>query len=240
MKKYIIKTAVLSLFITLSVIQLTGCKEAEMKVYDDKPAIFFPARSDQSNTTGTKIDTAYVTFFHHPGETELKVPFRIKLIGRLLTQDTEYRLETVDSLTTAKADEYSLPEKIVFKKGTSTDSLYITVFKNERLSTESARLVLRIVENENFDLGYSDMLQISLRFDNIASKPKWWDKTIEFVYLGKFSIEKYNVFIEVSKRTDIVGLETWELRQLCLDMKDYISENGITEKDGSEMEIVCY
>lgn len=240
MKKYIIKTAVLSLSIALSAIELTSCKESDMKVYDDKPAIFFPKGDARNGVNGVRIDTAHVSFFHNPGKEELQVPYKVMLIGRVLDEDKEYSVEVVDSLSTAKADEYELPEKIIFRKGVVADSLYIKIFKKERLSTESTMLVLNIKENENFGLGYSNMLRVKLRFDNIASKPGWWDDTIRYVYFGEFSIAKYEVFMNISGRIDIVGLEAWELRRLCLDMREYIKKEGITEDDGSPMEIVGY
>lgn len=239
MEKNIMKTIFISLFVALTAIQLTGCQEAKIILFEDKPALYFPRGSEPDGIYGTRIDTAHVSFFHNPGKETLDVPYKIRLIGRLLTEDTEYSVEVVDSLTTAKPDEYRLPEKILFKKGTATDFLNITIIKKERLSTESAMLVLSVKENDNFKLGYNNMLRISLRFDNIVSKPVWWDKTIEFVYLGKFSAKKYHIYVEHSGKVDIEGLEPWELRNICLDMKNYIKENGITEEDGTPMEIVC-
>lgn len=237
MKKYnlsAIKTITLScaLFVALS----TGCKEEMTDTYIAKHSIFFP-KKDKANK---RIDTVYVSFFNNPGKDELKVPFKINLIGNILDSDTEYSVEVIDSLTTAVAGEYALPEKILFRKGVPTDSLYITIFKKESLLTKSATVTLQIAENENFRVGYSDRQQIKLRFDNIISKPSWWNKEIESVYLGKFSPKKYQLYIETSGKTSTEGLEGWQLREICLKMKKRIEEEKITEEDGSPMEIKSY
>lgn len=236
MKKNIIRTVALSLSIILLTLQITSCKEAEIEIYDEKAAIYFP------NNDGNKygIDTAHVSFFHNPGKDVLSVPFRVVLIGELLKEDTEYSVEIIDSLTTATPDEYALPKKILFRKGAPIDTLHISIFRKERLLQTSVTLALKIIENENFKIGYYNMQRIRLRFDDIVSQPLWWDNVIEYVYMGKFSVRKYNVYIEVSGKVDIDGLESWELRQICLDMKDYIKEHKIVEEDGSPMKIICY
>lgn len=235
MKKNKIITIVLFLCTTLSLTQFTSCKESNIETYVEKNALYFP--KEENYLYG--IDTAHISFFHNPGKDVLVVPFKIMLIGNLLKEDTEYAVEVIDSLTTATTDEYALPKKIIFRKGLPADTLYISIFNKERLSEIAVTLALKIVENDNFKAGYANMQKINLRFDAVASEPEWWDEIIKFVYLGKFSVAKYEVFITVSGRIDIEGLEAWELRQICLDMKDHIKKNGITEDDGSPMEIIC-
>ena len=45
------------------------------------------------------------------------------LTGELTETDLEYRLETVDSLTTAAVSDYKLPERLIFRKGMTVDTL---------------------------------------------------------------------------------------------------------------------
>lgn len=242
MKNNINITKTITLFFCIAFIsmQFSSCKKVEMKIFTDKSAIYFPTETGWLGADKKGIDSVHVSFFHNPGKEELTIPFRIALIGGLLAKDTEYELEIIDSLTTAKPDEYALPERLLFKKGVNMDSLFIKIFKKDRLSESDARVVFKIVENENFRQGYFNKLTVKLRFDNIISKPTWWDNIIEFVYLGAFSAKKYEVFIIVSGLNTIEGIEPWELRQICLDMRKYIEKEGITEVDGSPMEIAAY
>lgn len=239
MKINIVKNRTLLLLTcTLSLMQLTGCKEADSITFNEKHALYFPTRDAITMKYG--IDSSYVSFFHNPGKEEMSIPFVVNLIGDILKEDKEYKLEIIDSMTTAQINEYKLPEKLIFRKGRSVDTLYVKIFKTSRLSTSDARVAFRVVENENFRPGYYNMLRVKARFDNIVSVPPWWDKMITFVYMGEFSVAKYELFINLSGKINIEGLEAWELRKICLEMKDYIIKNGITEEDGSPMEIACY
>lgn len=239
MKKYInsIKTGTLLFVVSLFAMPITSCSEAEMQVFESKHGIYFPI----SEKDKRGIDSAYVSFFQNPGKDRIIVPFKIMLIGDLLTEDTEYKLEVIDSLTTALPEEYALPEKMLFRKGRNADTLYVTVFNKDRLSDTDVRVAFNVVENENFRAGYYNMQKIKIRFDNIIGKPLWWDKSIELIYLGTFSVEKYQLFIRASGgEITAEGLEAWELRKICLYMKKLIEKEGITEEDGSPMEIVSY
>ena len=238
MKINIINKGLAVFAFVVAAMQLTSCQEDETLVFDTKPALYFPNYEKETSLRG--IDSAYVSFFHNPGLNELTIPFKVSLVGQILKQDTEYRIEIIDSLTTAKSDEFELPEKLIFRKGVVADSLYVKVFKTARLNTTDARVTIKLIENDNFGLAYYDKLIVKLRFDNLVSKPTWWDNEIDYVYMGLFSPEKFTVFVKVSGQSNIDGIEAWELRKICLDMKKYIADNGITEADGSEMEIAAY
>lgn len=237
MKRNIINHLVILSLSLFSLFHFGGCKQEDTLTYDEKPALYFPLEDKEAKKKG--IDSAHVSFFHFSGHSELLIPFRVAIIGTL-ESDLEYRVEVIDTMTTAITGEYELPERLIFRAGRQFDTLYVKVLKTDRLSTTDVKVAFRIVENENFRKGYFNMQTVKLRFDNIVSKPGWWDKTIEKVYFGKFSAAKYEVFKTVANQLDIEGFEPWELRQLCLDMKEYIKENNITEADGSEMIIVGY
>ena len=56
-------------------------------------------------------------------------------------------------MTTATEDQYTIKNP-VFRKGRSSDSLSVVVHKTPALKDKSVHLTLRLVENENFGLGY--------------------------------------------------------------------------------------
>ena len=70
-----------------------------------------------------------------------------------MEEDAEYEVIVVDSLTTATEDQYTIKNP-VFRKGRSSDSLSVVVHKTPALKDKSVHLTLRLVENENFGLGY--------------------------------------------------------------------------------------
>ncbi|MDE6451932.1 MAG: DUF4843 domain-containing protein, partial [Odoribacter sp.] len=51
-------------------------------------------------------DTAFVSFSNYPGTLSHEVAFRVVLTGELTETDLEYRLEMVDSLTTAALSDF--------------------------------------------------------------------------------------------------------------------------------------
>lgn len=226
------------LFFTLSFV---GCKNQETETYSSKNALFFPKISGTYGKDDYKrgIDTAYVSFTHHPGKDRYVVPFRISLIGNL-TKDTEYKLMVVDTLSSALPEDYELPEKLIFREGMPHDTLFVTLKKTANLDGKEVTLCLRLVENDHFTLGHYDRLQVKVRFNNIISKPGWWTTDIELGFFGPYSYEKYNAFILSSGLITIEGLNATEIRKLALNLKLYIAENELTEKDGSPMIIPIY
>lgn len=96
-------------------------------------------------------DTAFISFANYPGASTHEVAFVLKLTGNIPEEDLTYRLEVVDSLTTAGTTDYQLPEHLVFRKDRVTDTLVVTVMNSNPLLTEQTLSVgLRIVANEQF------------------------------------------------------------------------------------------
>ena len=232
MKKYIIILGLLSV--------LFACSEQETDLYNTAHRQLFIS-------TKGRIDTAYVSFSHYPGENTLKVPFIVSLIGEPAGADLEYKIQVIDSLTTAIAGDYTLPQPPVFRANRTTDTWWIEVSK-KNLEAKSYLLKIMLAENENFEPGYYYQQTAQLRYDNITSKPLWWDNTVIEMYLGIFSPEKYDAFIRVTGEISFEGKEPWEMRILSLQLKDAIAasladndpKNDITEAGGAPMIIPCY
>ena len=99
-------------------------------------------------------DTAFISFANYPGASTHEVAFVLKLTGNIPEEDLTYRLEVVDSLTTAGTTDYQLPEHLVFRKDRVTDTLVVTVMNSNPLLTEQTLSVgLRIVANAHFRPG---------------------------------------------------------------------------------------
>lgn len=186
------------------------------------------------------MDTAFVSFKHHPGVDTYRVPFEIRLIGEKAGQDLSYGLMVVDSLTTAAAAEYKLPEHPLFGSGKYRDTLWIELLKTERLQTQEVRLVVMLVPNENFEAGYSDRLTASVTFNDMMSQPLWWDDYITINFLGEYSEKKYMEFFTCTGVSDLTDMPAWKIRQLILEFREYIEKNKITEANGEPMVVVAY
>lgn len=224
MKRYILAV----LFIGL----MFACHYDEVEVYDAGRLIFI------SDSAG--IDTTKTSFKHHLGEDSYSVPFHVHMIGEKSDTDLEYRLEVIDSLTTALPAEYELPQPALLRKERFRDTLWIKLKKTDRLATETVRLVVQLAENQNFRLGYTDKLTASVTFNDQMSRPEWWNNDIIQNFLGAYSDEKYLAFYECTGLDDLKGYAAWEIRQFTLIFKKYIEDHNLTEKDGSPMTVVAY
>lgn len=220
---------------------LFGCAEQEIETYKADRFLFFERWKKISSTEQVRIDTVGYSFSHYVGETELVHDFQINLIGGLPEEDKEYRVIVVDSLTTALPEQYFIPEPPIFHKGQSTDVLSVVMYKKPSLKDKEVFLTLRLVENENFGLGYVTYTDVRLRFNDMKVRPLWWTDEIEDAYLGTYSYKKLETIIAANEGfTTFDGLSDTEKRKVALNTKAYIKLHGITEDDDSPMEIPMY
>ncbi len=217
MKKYILFFAM--------VLGVVSCTKDEVDVYSAARYLFFP-----NSTLG--VDTIAFSFSHYPGETSKEVAFPIALTGLPLDEALEYKLELVDSLTTALPDDYELATPLMFAANLTVDTLRI-VCKNvrEELKTQKVQVTYRIVANENFSPGLSGKQMVRVVFENIESKPLWWNGDVEKLLLGKWSPKKFEHFVIATDENDCTGMSMSEIRGLTMIFKKYLIENDIKEED---------
>lgn len=198
-----------------------ACSEDELKKYDSEYYLFF--------TTKNGVDTTKFSFTHFPLEEEHTVQFEINLIGDPLGEDTEYCLSVIDSLTTARKDQYKMPSP-VFRAGQTKDTLEVTLVKTDDLE-DNVTLVLALEANEHFQPGLAGMRQVKVTFNNTFSKPLWWKGKIQTLYLGTFSKKKFEEFVKYTNVSDLTDMDMSVVRMLSLKFKAYVEENNIMDKD---------
>ena len=218
---------------------LQSCDKQEVLSYEADRALFFE-RWEQVGTNNIRLDTVQYSFSHYVGIEDLEHRFKINLIGNLLEEDMAYRVIVVDSLTTATEDQYTIKDPI-FRKGRSSDSLTVVLHKTPALKDKQVYLTLRLVENENFDLGYMGYTDVRVRFNDMKVKPLWWTDEVELAFLGPYSYEKLETIVAANEGfTTFEGLDITARRKIALNTKDYIRQHGITEANGDAMVIPIY
>lgn len=223
MKKYIV--------LALLAAVLFSCNKDDIEGYDAGRFLYI--------SDSLEMDTAFVSFKHHLGSDSYKVPFEVRMIGSVSDRNLSYKIEVVDSLTSASAEDYRLPEP-VFAAGRNRDTLWIEILNTPHLATETIKLTVRLVDNENFRVGYYNKLTASVLFNNQMSQPTWWNEDITNLFLGTYSEEKYLAFYACTGISDLTGLPFWRLRQLTLEFRKYIEEHDLREKNGEPMTVVAY
>lgn len=217
------------------VLAIAGCREQETPTFTAKSMLYI---QQEDFADGESIDLAHLTksFASYAGALEMEVSFKVNLIGHVTDYDRPFEVAVVEEETTAEENEYEI-EAPVLKAGEISTDLKIKLFKTQRMDEEKVTLTILLLAGKHFNLGYEDQLTAQVTYDNTPLKPDWWTEFIALCYLGEYTPAKYNAFYNYCGLTDISDLEPSELRELVLGFKEYIEENGITEEDGSPMEL---
>ena len=217
------------------ILAIAGCREQETPTFTAKSMLYI---QQEDFADGESIDLAHLTksFASYAGASEMEVSFKVNLIGHVTGYDRPFEVAVVEEETTAEENEYEI-EAPVLKAGEISTDLKIKLFKTPRMDEEKVTLTILLLAGKHFNLGYEDQLTAQVIYDNTPLKPEWWTEFIALCYLGEYTPAKYNAFYNYCGLTDISDLELSELRELVLGFKEYIEENGITEEDGSPMEL---
>lgn len=217
------------------ILAIAGCREQETPTFTAKSMLYI---QQEDFADGESIDLAHLTksFASYAGASEMEVSFKVNLIGHVTGYDRPFEVAVVEEETTAEENEYEIVTPVL-KAGEITTDLKIKLFKTPRMDEEKVTLTILLLAGKHFNLGYEDQLTAQVIYDNTPLKPEWWTEFIALCYLGEYTPAKYNAFYNYCGLTDISDLEPSELRELVLGFKEYIEENGITEEDGSPMEL---
>lgn len=217
------------------ILAIAGCREQETPTFTAKSMLYI---QQEDFADGESIDLAHLTksFASYAGASVMEVSFKVNLIGHVTDYDRPFEVAVVEEETTAEENEYEI-ETPVLKAGEITTDLKIKLFKTPRMDEEKVTLTILLLAGKHFNLGYEDQLTAQVIYDNTPLKPEWWTEFIALCYLGEYTPAKYNAFYNYCGLTDISDLEPSELRELVLGFKEYIEDNGITEEDGSPMEL---
>lgn len=241
-----IKFTILLSFVFAVFASLQSCSVQEVDVFSGSERyVYFKRFIKDKDGKNVRVDTAMVSFSHHYGVTEYVQNYYLGLVGQIPENDMEYKLQVVAEGTTATPEQYSIPEKLIFKGGQTEDILPVTIYKDKIAEGDERVLILRLVESDDLKVAFSNpndsYTDIKFRFNNKISKPLWWDDTIAAVFFGEYSYKKYVTIIEANPGfNSIEGKNSAEIRQIAINAKEYIKKNGITEDDGSEMTIPIY
>ncbi|WP_294140597.1 DUF4843 domain-containing protein [uncultured Sanguibacteroides sp.] len=204
-------------WIGLWILVFCSCGKSEMKMFGGKNYIYFAGRYDQ--------DSVEVSFYFHPNTEVLSVPIHLCVSGDLLTEDKTFVIEA-DEVSTAEISDYTLPEW-KWRAGEVEDSSFrVLLHYSPQLENRVLRLVLKIVENENFLPGDIPYRKKIIRFSALKSKPSWWDDKITDEYLGPYTEKKLDVFMEITGVGDLTGLDENRIRSLAIQFKYKLIEEA--------------
>lgn len=210
MKKIILAIALLA--------GLTACEKDSLLRYDLGRHIHF-TQTNEENVTD-------FSFAHYPGYDSYTCTYDVRLMGDLTTEDLAFALE-IDPKSTATAEMYELDQAPLFKKGADKGSFSLTLKNPDGiLHDREVTLIVHIAANKNFEPGFKDYRTLTVNFGDKASKPLWWDATVE-IYLGAYDENKFREFVVCTSIVSLAGVEESLIRKYALEFKVYIEQHGL-------------
>lgn len=182
---------------------------------------------DYGRVTAIRIDSLVYSFAMDDASVTTHT-FRIPVnsIGLRAAQDRSYKVIADEKATTAEERDWdqSVLQTAIIDAGELKDTLEVVVNRTEVLKKEARTLTLRLVENEHFQLGAQELLNIKISFSDILQPPSWW-KRWESVF-GVFVREKYAKWQEIYYYGADPNAEKWGPNAGKLMYWDQMPYNG--------------
>lgn len=182
------------------------------------------------------VDTTKFSFFFFV-EDDVQYPLQVKLVGQFLAEDTEFYLEVDETKTTLNKNLFEVPEKFTFRAGQLLDTIYLRIKNSDDLLINKYVLQLNIKSGKNLASSKGPYGTAVLLVSDQTERPEWWTLTypqgpdgpldqasIESVYLGPFSREKYEAFIEATGVHDLTGKTLDQIRSYSLQFLYWLKE----------------
>lgn len=168
-------------------LSLLGCQENERVIYSEKGAVYF--------SSVTEEDSIFYSFASGLKDEDV-VSIPIKIIGTSISQDRTISIEVNPESTAKEGVHYKdLSKTTVLKAGDVEAILKVTV-QNKELVNGDVKLILNLIPNEDFDLGYAGSLKAKLVITDQLVKPLYWDMPLS-LYYGAYSKAKHRLCIQL-------------------------------------------
>lgn len=178
-----------SILLFLATCFLLACQKDKIPFYEDVHHVYMK-----------RIDGKYridYSFVYSSGAEYAILNLPVTYTGRLLEENALYKVETLADSTTALTGEYEFSSEQEFRAGRYVDTLKVRINNVERLKNVNARLVLRVVTNDQFIASVRDSSQMEIYFTNKIARPDWWNENVVSFYLGTYSDKKLTEFIKI-------------------------------------------
>lgn len=182
-------------------------------------------------------DTTTVSFkMYNEGE-DAEIPVAVSVYGQMQNEDLHFNISADAERTTLPADLYVLPTDCKIRKGLLTDTIYVTLKNAPMLKTETKILALQVVEGNGVKQGDRSYSRAFISVTDRLFKPDWWSvidagtefnpgNSVDWFYLGEYSVKKYQMFLDELKKDDMVfdGKNKQVLRKYSLRLKNTLKQ----------------
>jgi len=189
-------------YFLLGAAMLFGCKKDTQLVYDSKDNIYLNYKDKDGNQ-----DTSVLTysFAYNPTLSKDTVWVPVIISGQRVDHERQFVLETIDGMTTAKADVHFEPLKPFYVMPADSGKTRIPVIiKNTdpTLADKSVNLAIRVTGGKDFATTLPLLMRTkSILFSSRLEKPSWW---MYWGQLGEYTRIKHQLFLISSGTIDLV------------------------------------
>lgn len=207
-----------------------------MLVFDTKPGLYFALQDNEDSLTYSLLGSL-------SDVDTIRIP--LKIMGDALNHDGNFKIEVVPDETTAQAGKHytALKDSYIFEADKFMKDFEIEVSKSDPdLETESKSITLKIVESDDFSVGYTKNSVIKINITNQIIKPAYWDMPLA-LYFGVYSKVKHNLVIKILGHDFPLTFDQainppysfgyWMVagRAVC----QYVIENDVNDENGNKI-----
>lgn len=238
----------LGIVATLIGLIILSCSKDELDTYNSNNSIYY------TQAFNGKGDSLNITFASKPIDVKsLLCNVEVSVQGDLSNVDREISVKIRPESTAKKGVHFDMPEKILFRANTATDTIPITFYRTSDMLTDEITLVLELIPNEYFKVDMKDKILNSsqkvlsytvmkISVNDILGIPEYWEEN----YLGVYTSKKMALMsqlldlpLDYYNNPDIsysVIEYQGVFMQRYLDEQDEIG-NTIYEEDGTIMKM---
>jgi hypothetical protein len=227
----------IGLMACIGVLVITSCEEKGLLVNSNDVA-YLRFANDMTK------DTTTVSFKTYDEGADAKIPVEVSIRGKIQEEDLYFTVSVDESRTTLPANLYVLPAECKIGKGLLTDVIYVILKNDPMLKNETKLLALQINESEEVKQGDRSYSRAMIAVTDRLFQPDWWlvndigsgdnmDNSVEHFYLGKYSQEKYKLFLALLIEDGVVfdGKNKQILRKYALKLKNYLKTENAGKKE---------
>ncbi|MDR1882934.1 MAG: DUF4843 domain-containing protein [Prevotella sp.] len=201
------------LFISVVALALVSCDHDVLPTYEDVDRVYFEyaslsttAELNSQQLTAENVDTRQIAFgYDNPVKADSIVRIKVKLLGRVTSEDRQITAEIIDGESTALAGEDIEILPSVIPAGATVGTLDIKLNNTEKIKTSTLTARLRLTPNRYFHVDYTQVqasssksgIELSIYFDAKTEMPNLWadsgGKAIIERYFGPYSNKKLEV-----------------------------------------------
>lgn len=180
-------------------------------------------------------DTTTVSFKMYNESEKPRIPISVKVFGQVQKEDLHFHVTVDESRTTLAPKLYKLPEDCVIKTGQEEDSIYVELDKSAEMQTQTFLLALQVVEEGKVKQGTKEYSRAIISVTDRLFKPDWWSvndagtednpgNSVDWYYLGDYSEDKYQLFLNELKKDDVIfdGKNKQILRKYAIKLKNTV------------------